>query len=570
MSNTPFSDMETHLLPPPLSMLIDNLLSEQELHGINTTADETALLIEVWFKFLGGLMLSEYLNYGAPSKDLNRWLFSLLADKRPILSGTWIALARECKRSLEQTTDVEWQPKMNGLKAFDFGENVNSKNTIATLMYYRNHFSHGSFSQVEEEILEHGRLLEGEIRFLYQNLVDNPIYTLLINGNTVKLQGTKPFQYATTEINPIFSENIPPGTTFQKLANNKINYLSPAIKISNLSDDIWTLEKWQISAKKELLPESLMEKFLENLETYRKEQYGFVKFDTTHIPNQASSLPLNVPRFDETFSSEGNFTRINYHSGTDQYLLAAKLLNEVNKSSNSSYIWRVIINEHSAHPSQNGNVFARSLLRHTEMLLGYDSGSLETYNKDVLFNLKATGELLLKENKSLTCIMMDAENALVPIDNGLSIAEVFNSIEGGIKLILLSANTFYSNLPFDNEILYASLPPESEFNQQEFSQAISSWLKTDNKIRAELLHQLSVDLPLDITTSPFHFWVNTLREKVHLNICAPAVEHALGSAGNFLIQFTDENQQQRWKFIPSHNNYYQQQVSKTLEQLRND
>ena len=62
----PFTELELHRLPAPLSSALSNLVQEQQQSGLSTTADETCDAIEAWFKTVGGLLRQPGCN-GAPA-----------------------------------------------------------------------------------------------------------------------------------------------------------------------------------------------------------------------------------------------------------------------------------------------------------------------------------------------------------------------------------------------------------------------------------------------------------------------------------------------------------------------
>ena len=185
----PFEDFNFSLLPAPLSSVISNLLKEQAENGVSTTADETCEAIEAWFKLVGGLLLAEYLDAGAPDHDLNRYAFASLESKRGLFVGQWVAQSRGCLNALNRVWVEGYEPTWPSLRNLNFGNPNDSTHPITRLISYRNKFSHGSFSQVENEIVEHGLLLEEQVKLLADDLSKRPICFTLPDASVGVLVG---------------------------------------------------------------------------------------------------------------------------------------------------------------------------------------------------------------------------------------------------------------------------------------------------------------------------------------------------------------------------------------------
>lgn len=147
--------------PSPIARAIEILMAEIEESGTETTADETASLIEATLCHLGRLWVAEYLELvgsqeDAISSDLNERIFERLSLGKPVLIGQWVALARVIRDHFER---IKAGTLVKGLAQVDFGQPEDSNHPVSRLISFRNHFSHGSFKAVLREIDEHRKLI---------------------------------------------------------------------------------------------------------------------------------------------------------------------------------------------------------------------------------------------------------------------------------------------------------------------------------------------------------------------------------------------------------------------------
>jgi len=157
-----FEDTKTRKsFPSPIARAVEILMAEIEESGTETTADETANLIDATLCHLGRLWVAEYLELvgsqeDAISSDLNELIFERLSQGKPVLIGQWVALARMIRGHFEK---IEADTVMDGLSQVDFGQPGDTDHPVSRLTNFRNHFSHGSFRAVLREIDEHRKLI---------------------------------------------------------------------------------------------------------------------------------------------------------------------------------------------------------------------------------------------------------------------------------------------------------------------------------------------------------------------------------------------------------------------------
>ncbi len=161
LANQPlFSDPDARAsFPAPLAVTIEVMVSEISVSGEETTADETAGVVEALAAWLGRVWVAEYLlvasvDDAAIDDHLNRDLMEGVASDANVLTGQWIGLSRRIRAHLMGRATV-----VDGLTEIDFGEFGDDQHPVARLLRFRNHFSHGSFASTVVEIREHRQLL---------------------------------------------------------------------------------------------------------------------------------------------------------------------------------------------------------------------------------------------------------------------------------------------------------------------------------------------------------------------------------------------------------------------------
>jgi hypothetical protein len=157
MKKLEFDDIDIQSLPPHMASAIRTLLSEIELNGEETTADETVAVIEVLVSFLGRLWLSLYIHHGAPDAEVNQFLFQSL--RRDPGVGQWAGISRVIQKLM---ADGDIEIDCECLTGLDYG----FEGSIAQLIAFRNNFSHGSMESVSSELREMRQALASLVRAL--------------------------------------------------------------------------------------------------------------------------------------------------------------------------------------------------------------------------------------------------------------------------------------------------------------------------------------------------------------------------------------------------------------------
>ena len=167
MQKLEFDDVDVKSLPPHLSGAIRTLLSEIELSGEETTADETIAVIEVLVSFLGRIWVSYYVHHGAPDVEINQFLFQSMQRDPGV--GQWAGISRAIQAFFisEQSDSVD-----QGLINLDYGFD----GSVAQLITFRNSFSHGSMESVVSELHGMRQKLADLIKALSQILADSLVW----------------------------------------------------------------------------------------------------------------------------------------------------------------------------------------------------------------------------------------------------------------------------------------------------------------------------------------------------------------------------------------------------------
>ena len=161
MQKLEFDDVDVKSLPPHLSGAVRTLLSEIELSGEETTADETIAVIEVLVSFLGRIWVSYYVHHGAPDVEINQFLFQSMQRDPGV--GQWAGISRAIQAFFiaEQSDSID-----QGLINLDYGFD----GSVTQLITFRNSFSHGSMESVVSELHDMRQKLANLIKALSQVL----------------------------------------------------------------------------------------------------------------------------------------------------------------------------------------------------------------------------------------------------------------------------------------------------------------------------------------------------------------------------------------------------------------
>lgn len=161
MQKLEFDDVDVKSLPPHLSGAVRTLLSEIELSGEETTADETIAVIEVLVSFLGRIWVSYYVHHGAPDVEINQFLFQSMQRDPGV--GQWAGISRAIQAFFiaEQSDFID-----QGLINLDYGFD----GSVTQLITFRNSFSHGSMESVVSELHDMRQKLADLIKALSQVL----------------------------------------------------------------------------------------------------------------------------------------------------------------------------------------------------------------------------------------------------------------------------------------------------------------------------------------------------------------------------------------------------------------
>ena len=518
--NRPFETLPTHFIPALLGGPIERLVSEQLESGVATTADETCDAIEAWFKFVGSLLISEYLNTGAPDSRLNRYVFAALKSGKGMFLGQWVAAGRECLESLQSYWAEGNAPTWSGLKNLDFGFPDDLEHPVSRLIAFRNSFSHGSFSQVEKEILEHGLLLETQVALLALDLIERPIYFPLPNGKVAALQGAEPGETCQTLENERPPSNILAYTPYVIIEDGRHSILAPALQIKQNAKDF----SLTFGTLNTTLSEAALQAFQSALEIFHLEQRGYVHFEKGSIPN-LPNRGIQIEGLEGALMGDRPLTLVQYRPGTGQIQLAASINHTIESTCSVGKPWRII----AEHPGGDPTVFARALMRQSELLLEKAEGDLEIQGGHLLNHVANAARALTVADKTVGYVVLDADKATYPdLNSEISWVDLLKSISfkgSGFRIILLALPSNKQSLPYDGDILMAPAPKTAAVDRSELNDFIKNWISKNGTIGVTALEWIlegGATTPLawaEITS--------ILSERNGGAPLPPAIEHAL-------------------------------------------
>jgi hypothetical protein len=523
----PFTELDLHRLPAPLSSALSNLVQEQRQSGLTTTADETCDAIEAWFKTVGGLLLADYLASGAPNGSLNRYVFAALESKRGLFVGQWVAMGRGCLDSLRAHWAQGHEPTWPGLANLDFGSPGEPEHPVSRLVQYRNSFGHGAFAQVSDRILEQCRLLEGQVRILAADLMQRPVRFVLPDGGIAVLQSAESGETARGLADAQALADMPAYTPYVEMDDGSVHILGPGLQILKSGDD-WELSPGTLGATAE--GEGVLQRFQAALERYRREQVGHVHFEPESVPTDPDPAELGFPAFDAALAQHHPLTLIEYRPGTGQYRLAARLLSVMSKILPMVRCWR-ILNE---HPGGSPVVFARALLRLAEDILNLNEGDLEPADKALLDALSKAGQALKAAGQNAGMIVMDADQGQSSGEQLFLVTDVFKAVSGndsGYRLCLLAQPDPGTALPHDGDVLMAPVPAAEELESSELESALTRWMTDNGELGDPVLKWIVQGQGAQ--ARPLAEIVEHLEQETGMAIFTPALEYAFWSSAPF-------------------------------------
>jgi hypothetical protein len=178
-----FDAARRELLPMPVAMRARTLAEETAAHGVHTTPDELADLIEASFDHLYRLWMAEFAHAGAPDAAVARQVVSRAGGK--LLMGQRVGIAR----TLRQVFVTRGLPTVvEGLAALDFGAPGDAAHPVSQLVAFRNGFAHGSFASTVSSIETHRALL-AELLERVPGLVTQPVMAAVSESEVLAFRG---------------------------------------------------------------------------------------------------------------------------------------------------------------------------------------------------------------------------------------------------------------------------------------------------------------------------------------------------------------------------------------------
>jgi len=151
--------------PHFIANTIEELMFERKNSGVETTPDETSLLIEGFYKWVARLWIAEALHAETNhpnlfvdifGQGLLRFVYDSILSGRGGTIGAWVSIARNICSFFKKK---EIEPHTKGLLSLDFGTHPGDENPTSKLLVFRNEFAHGAFHAAKERVQMHYEIL---------------------------------------------------------------------------------------------------------------------------------------------------------------------------------------------------------------------------------------------------------------------------------------------------------------------------------------------------------------------------------------------------------------------------
>jgi len=513
---TPLSMINTSVLPSRLANAIERLVSQDRDHGAASTLRDTRAVTKEWYTLLGQILIAEYLNIGAPSRELNRYVFDAMDHNSNIRVGQWIKLSRSLHQHLASHWAESQLPAWKGLKEFSFGEEDDPEHSVTQVTAFQDNLGHVTFSADAVAFENIHQLISEQIQGLIDDFTERPIcYLCPKSGTVMALRGLHPEpaleQTSVTDDSP-HSPWIP-------AANGQALPLAPALELNFETGEISLakLDHWWDS--------ETQFQFSQAFESWKRESQGHVQFEDL-VPQEADPAPHQVKGLEEALAHpDQGITLIEYRPGTGQKQLAGRLLHSLRAQAPESICWRIM---RTGHPGSNAAILTNAILRQAEAVLGIES---DLESKSPLDYLDEILPKLHSSEKRLGLIIMDAGRILEDAElSKPDFDRLFHSCTNhanGINLILLDHLRLGTRLPHDGPALQA--PITEPIDKDELREFLNQWLQADALIRQNLLGLFDENTPQNLAT-----FIAQLTEKTGQAPFPPQVEHALWEASPIL------------------------------------
>jgi len=381
MSLKLFESSETRsAFPSPIARALEILMAEIEESGLETTADETATVIEAVFSHLGRLWVAEYLELAgndaqAVSGELNELVFERFSQGRPVLLGQWIVLSRTIRNHFQASGAATI---MQDLVGVDYGGPGDATHPVSRLVHFRNHFSHGSFLATRHEITGHQQLIHDLLDQLpclrHQPAVVHETET----GVHLAATGTWP------EVEPPPGEPFPAAHPVITGGESRQLDLYPMLQLARKNGS-WTLAP---SSDREAFGSLFHRPGLDVwLEKYEHERRGHLRFELSGEPR---ALPSGVKeQLREALAAPApGLILVEAHPGGG----SAQVVSCLDPGDNPEGLelgrfastGRVAVRP--GQPGQSGFMVAQMVLRLIEQALGLEDGHYQADLKNILLD----------------------------------------------------------------------------------------------------------------------------------------------------------------------------------------
>ncbi len=514
----------TNNLPTNIALAVEELLYERQHSGIETTPDETAVLIETVFNHLGRLWIAETLHLSASNAEAFKlasesgilsWIFDLLVETtRSPLLGHWVAICRTLHGFFK---DKKLSTVTQGLVDVDYGAwgKPNPEHRVSKLIKFRNKFAHGSYDSLVEDINHHFNLIQNiiaEIPGLWKQAIVGHVDGSWVRGNLKIEESAHTIQDGVQ------------GHAYLVSADGSSNMPMYPMFYFQYADDQWDFHFGSIA---KLKAEDLFkqEQMLSWMNRYQSERNGHLDSNKEILNFSGSALPVNIAdSLAESLKDDTvNQYLIESHPGCGKTAAIAALLKaELPGAALNNFDQIIAFEVKEKDITQSGLTFLQFIFRQIEKLTDSPENTYGRNRKTLFSDLKSAQNTLKSSGKKL---LIGLENLhlgqSVYRREELSVFDVYQALAASSVNIVatthigaIQKNIFYDHL--------FKMPIPEKVNTEKLKNAIHTYAPPGS-LKRKIIAVLG-----ELNTKTHLFEIcNSLESQHQINVFEPSVEKSL-------------------------------------------
>ena len=367
--------------PHFISDTIEEMMYERQHSGVETTPDETSLLIEAFYKWVARIWIAEAIHAEQKYPNLFvdifgmgllRFFYDSVLSGRGGTIGAWVSIARTI-RNFFRTKEIPTHTK--DLLSLDFGQHPGDDSATAKLLTFRNEFAHGAFRAAKERVQKHYEILAR----CFEDI--EGLYTQKI----IAVESKKWFHCGQTIVEIEATMNLDDG--IYMLGENE-NVMRLTGLYSFTENNLYPVEAEYFSSQDIFTSDRIQEFF----SRYEKEKNGHI-FCEDDFADTDIIIPEDIKqKICDSLEGESPLILIEGFPGTD----AQNLLNHHEffaQGQDRHFIWDVRKDD----LTMSGETFAQKIMRIVEEMIDIQPQR----KKSVIENINRYMEALQTEKKSL-------------------------------------------------------------------------------------------------------------------------------------------------------------------------